>query len=234
MVCPSSIKDWLKSPGLRREISNPSRDSTARRKESRLKIASESPQPREDPGNVPVQRGIRLIERYAENCPRRVIPNPRQRTNLPIIPGKCPAETTDQLLRGAVQVARTAVITQSGPYSEDTIERGMREGGQGGECLEKAMEVWDDRGHLGLLKHHLGNPDGIRITGSSPWEGTRLPPEPAKQRASNRRFSEAEKMHPGSQSGIHLSLMNVKTCRAKYPVLAQSSQGEPNRGNGVI
>jgi hypothetical protein len=78
-----------------------------------VKITLESRQTREDSGNVPVQQGVDLIEGNAQNCPRRVIPNSRQRTNLLVLLGERSAKAANHFLGGLVQVTGAAIVAQS-------------------------------------------------------------------------------------------------------------------------
>jgi hypothetical protein len=77
-----------------------------------VKITLESRQPREDSGNVSVQQGVRPIEGNAQNGPRGVIPNSRQRTNLLVVLGERPSKAANQFLGGLVQVAGAAIIAK--------------------------------------------------------------------------------------------------------------------------
>ena len=78
-----------------------------------VKITLESRQTREDSGNVPVQQGVDLIEGNAQNCPRRVIPNSRQRTNLLVVLGERPSKAVNQFLCGLVQVTGAPIVAKS-------------------------------------------------------------------------------------------------------------------------
>ena len=78
-----------------------------------VKITLESRQTREDSGNVSVQQGVRLIEGNAQNGPRGVIPNSRQRTNLLVVLGERPGKAANQFLGGLVQVTGAAIVAKS-------------------------------------------------------------------------------------------------------------------------
>ena len=51
----------------------------------------------------------------------------------------------------------------------------------GGEGLEKTGPVLGDSRNLGLLEHHLGNKDLVRIAGAPPWQVAAMAPEPGKE-----------------------------------------------------
>ena len=52
---------------------------------------------------------------------------------------------------------------------------------EGWKRFKKFLVVGDHRGHLGLLKHDLRNPDGIGISGFSPGEVSFILLEPSKE-----------------------------------------------------
>jgi len=78
-----------------------------------VKITLESRQTREDSGNISVQQGVRLTEGNAQNGPRGVIPNSRQRTNLLVVLGERPGKAANQFLGGLVQVTGAAIVAKS-------------------------------------------------------------------------------------------------------------------------
>ena len=60
-----------------------------------VKITLKSRQARKDPSYISVQQGVREIKGNAQNGPRRVIPNSRQRTNLLVVLGERPGKASD-------------------------------------------------------------------------------------------------------------------------------------------
>jgi len=63
-----------------------------------------------------------------------------------------------------MQIARTRVIAQTGPVMQHIIEAGIGQGTHIREGLHEAREVGNDRTHLGLLQHDLGDPHAIGVT----------------------------------------------------------------------
>jgi hypothetical protein len=53
------------------------------------------------------------MEGNAQNGPRRVIPNSRQRTNLLILLGERPGKAANHFLGGSVQVTGAAIIAKA-------------------------------------------------------------------------------------------------------------------------
>ena len=64
----------------------------------------------------------------------------------------------DDHLRAAVKIARAAVVAEPAPELHHAFER------RGGKRLEEALVIGNDGAHLGLLQHHLGQPDPIGVT----------------------------------------------------------------------
>ena len=100
--------------------------------------------------------------------------------------GDRPTQLADNHSRGVVQIARTPVVAEPGP---GFAHRAFVCSGQGcnrGELVQKVGESWDCGLYLGLLKHDLGNPDGIGVARSSPGQVAGVLAVERKQRALQR------------------------------------------------
>ena len=67
----------------------------------------------------------------------------------------------DHKLRRLMQMARPRVVAQSRPDPQHLVQFRRCESRHVGKPGHKAFEIGNDRFHLRLLKHHLGNPDPI-------------------------------------------------------------------------
>ena len=84
--------------------------------------------------------------------------------------GEVAAMRADNLLRAAVQVARPGVVAEPGPVFDDAFDGRRRQGRDIGETGEKTLVVGDDRRHLGLLQHDLGQPDPVGVATALPGQ----------------------------------------------------------------
>ena len=66
---------------------------------------------------------------------------------------------------------------------------GLCESSNGGEPCQELREERNDRRHLGLLQHHLADPDGIRITAGTPGQVTLVGTNQASRRRRRLFFS---------------------------------------------
>jgi hypothetical protein len=98
-------------------------------------------------------------------------------------PRKPPLVFTDDLLSGAVQIARAAVVAEAGPGFEHCFFRHERERADGGESREEALVVGKDGGDTRLLEHYLGDPDAVGVGGFAPGKGSLALGEPVEQAA---------------------------------------------------
>ena len=83
---------------------------------------------------------------------------------------KAAAMIGDQRLRTAVQVARSCVVTESGPEFEYGFDGRLCQRRDIGETVEEAGIVRYDCTDLRLLQHDLGKPDAIRVAGALPGQ----------------------------------------------------------------
>ena len=78
------------------------------------------------------------------------------------------------LAGGGVQVARAGVIAQPFPGLEHVVELGSGQVGQSREATQKAPVIGHDRRYLRLLKHHLADPNPVRVWLIAPGKITPL------------------------------------------------------------
>jgi hypothetical protein len=79
-----------------------------------------------------------------------------------------------------MEISCSGIVAKILPDFQDLIGPRFGKGPHRWEFREKAEIVGDDRLHLGLLKHDLGNPDEVRVAGMSPRQipgMTGIPPE---------------------------------------------------------
>ena len=87
----------------------------------------------------------------------------------------------DQSRRG-VKSLGTPVVSEPRPSSQDVGERRSSQLGDVGERREEVPVVRYHAGHLGLLQHHFGDEDPVRIRGVPPGEITAIASVPTEQR----------------------------------------------------
>jgi hypothetical protein len=71
-------------------------------------------------------------------------------------------------LCGGMKISRSAVIAESLPGVQHFVLRCGGESGKVWEPIQPAIIIRTHGADLGLLKHDLGNEDGVGITGSAP------------------------------------------------------------------
>ena len=87
----------------------------------------------------------------------------------------------DDGFRRRVQVARPAVVAKPGPELQHLSELGGRQRAHGAEALQETPVVGSDDRSLGLLQHHLGDPDAVGVAGSSPRQVSPLTAVPIEE-----------------------------------------------------
>jgi hypothetical protein len=80
-----------------------------------------------------------------------------------------------------MKVARPRVITEALPGMENIGFSRAGKRADGGETAEPSNIVRDHGGSLGLLKHDLGDQDGVGVTGAAPWEGASVAAIPGEK-----------------------------------------------------
>ncbi len=136
--------------------------------------------PAQDPEGIAVHGGQGHAEGDAEDRPGRVRPHPREAAEALGIGGHL-APFPNQLPGRLVEEAGPAVEAQPFPRFEDLVFVGGGQGGQIGEPLEKPVVVGNDPLHLGLLEHHLREPDPVGIPGLPPGQSPAVLPVPSEQ-----------------------------------------------------
>ena len=76
------------------------------------------------------------------------------------------------------QASGPAVIAQPFPLTQHVLLVGLGQMGERWEAMEKAFEMRDDGGDLGLLKHDLADPDAIRVAIEPPGKRPGVLAEP--------------------------------------------------------
>ena len=74
------------------------------------------------------------------------------------------------LLGAAMEIACTAVVTQTTPQAKNFVLRGGRQGAHIRKPVQKARVVVQYRGDLGLLQHDLRQPYPVGISGLLPGQ----------------------------------------------------------------
>ena len=112
---------------------------------------------------LPSSTRQRPAKREAGNRARRVAAHAGQLRRSSTRAGKLPSNSAHDHLRGAVQVARAAVVAEALPQLEHIVQR---RGGQrlhGGEAHQETLVVGDHGRDLRLLQHDFRQPDGVRV-----------------------------------------------------------------------
>lgn len=172
----------------------------------RADVGPQSKHPRQHPRHIAVHHRRPLIKRNARNRPGRVPPDTRQPHQLrhrrrqgrsrgrcvrhrggrpPDAPG-CRSgamDAADQDLRGAMQVARARVVTQPLPHLQHPLDRRRRQRRQRRKRRQPAPVILAHRLDPRLLKHHLTDPDTIRVARVAPRQRAPVLAIPAHQRA---------------------------------------------------
>ena len=92
------------------------------------------------------------------------------------------AEFSGNRFGAPVKVTRPGIITEPLEGVEDLGFAGLSKRPDGRETAEPSIIVRNDSRGLGLLKHHLGNEDGVGILGAAPREIAGVAGIPAKKR----------------------------------------------------
>jgi len=133
-----------------------------------LRVAPKALQTAEDARHVPIHDRFPASEGDAGDGAGGVTPDARQAAQGFGRIGQSSAVFTEDLGRRAAQVAGAGVVAKSLPGLEHARLRRGGQGREGGEEAHPAFVVGNDRGHLGLLKHDLGDPDGVGVAGAPP------------------------------------------------------------------
>ena len=118
--------------------------------------------------DVAIDHCQRFIESDAADRCGGVLADSRQLADLLRIARKGAVVEFDDLLCRGMEVSSAGVVSETCPHLEHFIERGLGQCCWIGELLDEAIPVGNHRRHPGLLQHHLGEPDGIRISHAAP------------------------------------------------------------------
>lgn len=94
---------------------------------------------------------------------------------------------TGDCTRGRVQVVCAAVIAKPLPFRKHCLFARFAQSIEGRESFDESYEIRRHRGHLGLLKHDLANPDRIRVCRPPPWKVSGVTAVPGEKRPSDGR-----------------------------------------------
>src|SRR5438445_111855 len=100
---------------------------------------------------------------------------------------------------GRAQIPRPLVVAEAGPGREECRERGPRQRPERREAPQETPVVGDDGPDGRLLKHHLGDPDPVRIPGAPPRKVPAVAPVPAHERADEGAGDDGD--HPPDYNG---------------------------------
>ena len=124
--------------------------------------------------------------------------------------------------RGALQRQRAAVVAEPAPVREHLARGRGRERARVGEALQPALVVRDDPRRLGLLEHHLGHEQRVRVARRAPRQ---RPPDalvPVQQRRRRSR-------QPGGSRPWPRSAMASASRSVNESTWIQASSGPPGR-----
>src|SRR6516164_5132279 len=167
MDWPNSIIAWLNLPGCLREKINSSSSSRARENFCWCRLPCNARR-RDTTRHVTIDNGVRLVVSDAENGTRRVVPNARERASFVVTGGEDTVKILHDFLCSTMQIARPAVVPESGPQFQHPFKRRPGQTLYAGERLKKPLEIRNDGVDLSLLEHHLRDPHGVRVFVLSP------------------------------------------------------------------
>lgn len=128
------------------------------------------PKPGKDASHIAVHYRGGLIEGDGTDCTGCVASHPGQTGPRCHVLGPTPLVLQQDLASGFLKSAWPRIVAQASPESQELVKGGGSQGGGIGELRHPTFVIGDDCGDLGLLKHHLGDPDGVGITGASPGQ----------------------------------------------------------------
>ena len=127
-----------------------------------------SPNPREHSLHIAIHDGNTLRKTKRSHCGGCRATNARQCDQLCRRSWKLSAKTRHHILRTLVQIASTAVITQTTPQPHHLVLGCCRQVKHGGKVLQKLVVVVENSAHLCLLQHDLRQPYPVRVLGVLP------------------------------------------------------------------
>ena len=109
------------------------------------------------------------------------MPDPGQRQRFLAASREFAAVTRHDLLRGAMQIARPAVIAETGPRAQHGVEPRSSERVDCREARQEPAVIRKYRRDPRLLQHDFGDPHAVGIARPAPVEVTLRSGEPAEQ-----------------------------------------------------
>lgn len=138
---------------------------------------------REQTRNVCFDNGHGLIEREGCDSVCRITADPGQFANG----GKIAWEPATMSIlhnpRSGVEIVDAAVVAESLPSMQDVIFRGSGQRGEIGEATEPLIIIWDNGSHPSLMKHELGDEDGVGVARVTPGKIAAVLAMPAQKGA---------------------------------------------------
>ncbi len=102
---------------------------------------------------------------------------------------------------GGMKISRASVVPQALPRVQHVIFGSASQRGEIGEAVEPFIVVGNDGGDLSLLKHELGDENGVRVARSTPGEVAASAAKPVEKRATKRwRLFEQDHNFPGTSN----------------------------------
>lgn len=95
--------------------------------------------------------------------------------------GECASLLADNVPGQTMKVLGPTVVPEARPRLSDRSWPRPSQGLEGGEAVEEVMPVSFDPGDLGLLEHHLGDEDSVRIARPPPWQVTTVDAKPFQE-----------------------------------------------------
>jgi hypothetical protein len=117
---------------------------------------------------VAVEDGMALFEGEREYGARRGSADAGQVRDRFYVRGKPPLVLVANDLCRMVQVARAGVVTETRPMLQHLVQCRIGEGYHIREAVHESYVIRDDRLHLRLLQHDLGDPDAVSVAGVLP------------------------------------------------------------------
>ncbi len=142
-------------------------------------------QARDDALDIAVHHGGRPVEGDRRHRRRRIAADAGQSEQPFLGIGEHAVMQRHHRLGAFMQIAGAGVVAQAGPGHQHVVQLGGGEIAHRRPAFEKLGEIGTDRGHRGLLQHHLGQPDMVGIGALAalfaPGEIARVPVVPGEQ-----------------------------------------------------
>jgi len=126
--------------------------------------------PSQNASRVSFENRHRLIKRKAGDRVRGVFSNSGELLHSIDRSRKVPSASIYNGPSGGVKISRTSVIAETLPCAEHVIFRSAGQYGKIGKSAQPLAVIGYHGGNLGLLKHELGDEDGVGVARASPRE----------------------------------------------------------------